>query len=126
MANFFNNSTLIIFFCVGIFALLVYALFWSYVKINVLRYELISLSDWSHYTIEQISESAKEAIVQEVQTFRPDINRTRAEMFVPDDVMNAINLWENECDRLQASLVRNGMKPLTTEDKQFLLSSLIK
>ncbi|TRV26116.1 MAG: hypothetical protein EWV88_06870 [Microcystis wesenbergii Mw_MB_S_20031200_S109D] len=107
-------------------ALLLYALFRSYVKIKILRYELISLSDWSANTIQQIGETASEALVAEVLTFRPHLSRNDAEMFVPNDVSNAIKLWEDECDRIQIRLVRNGIKPLNIEDKQFLLSSLFK
>lgn len=105
---------------------LVYFLFKALVQINVLRYELITLSDWSASTLEEISASATEAIVSEVMAFRTNLSRADAEMYVPEDVVNAVKQWEEACDRMQDSLVRNGIKPLTKEDKQFLLSTFMK
>ena len=113
-----------------VFALLLISLicilFSALVQINVLRYELIKFSDWSASTLEEISGSATEAIVSEVMTFRTNLSRADAERFVPEDVANAVKHWEEACDRMQARLARNGIKPLTTEDKQFLLSNYMK
>ena len=114
------------FILVTVFTLLIYLLFNTFVKINVLRYELIKLSDWSAGTIEGISESATEAIVSEVLTFRTNLSRADAVMYVPEDVLKAVKDWEEVCDRMQASLIRNGMKPLSVEDSQFLLSPYMK
>ena len=111
---------------VFVLGLIIYYQFIAYIKINVLRYELISLSDWSANTIEQISESATEAIVSEVLLYRTNLSRADAIGYVPTDVVNAVKLWEEACDRMQASLVRNGMNPLTAADKQFLLSTHMK
>jgi hypothetical protein len=119
-------SLLTLLISVAFLIFLMYSLFRAYVKIRVLRHELISLSDWSSQTIEEIKESATDAIVSEVLTFRPHLSRDKAEMFVPQYISTSQKLWEQAIDRTQARLVRNGMKPLNSEDKQFLLSSLIK
>jgi hypothetical protein len=114
------------FMLVIIFSLLIYLLFSAFIKINILRYELIRLSDWSASKLEEISTSATEAIVSEVLIFRTNLSRADAEMYVPEDVVNAVKEWEEACDRMQASLIRNGMKPLTVEDSQFTLSPYMK
>ena len=114
------------FVLVTIFTLLIYLLFSAFIKINVLRCELITLSDWSARTLEEISTSATEAIVSELLIFRTNLSRADAETYVPEDVVNTVKEWEAACDRMQASLIRNGMKPLTVEDSQFLLSPYMK
>jgi hypothetical protein len=101
---------------------LIFILFKAVTVINVLRYELITFSDWSANKLDIVSCSATEAIVKEVLTFRPHLKREDALGFVPYDVSDAFKEWEKECDRMQNRLKRNGIEVLDNSDKQFLLS----
>jgi hypothetical protein len=110
----------------GFSCLTVYTLWRCYINIKVLRYELISFSDWSAITLKQISDSATDAVVNEVLKHKPHLSRSDAEGYVPYDVSGAVRLWEEAIDNTQAGLARNGIKQLNLGDKLFPLSEFYK
>lgn len=119
-------SGLWILFLVLVLAVALHFLIRVYIVIKILRYELISLSEWSAQKLNEISESASHAIVTEVRAFRPRLGDHEAKMFIPLAVSDAVKDWEAVCDKTQARLIRNGVKPLNIRDKQFLLSDLMR
>jgi len=96
------------------------------VRERVLRYFFISCNDWTANKIDEIVESAKYTIIDEVKIRYPDYSYERAAMYIPTVISNAKNEWQRQTDDVQKSLLRNGIAPLRDDDAAFGLSDYLK
>lgn len=97
-----------------------------YLQSRVLRLEFYMFIRSRGTQISELSDTAKDSIVEQVRCLRPDISTRDAENVVPDDVMEATKTYWNEVEQVQKVLLRNGIKSLSRKDSHFGLSDDFK
>lgn len=96
------------------------------IRERVLRYFFIKSNEWSANKIDEIVESAKYTIIDEVKIRYPDYTDERVAMYIPIVISNARDEWQRQTADFQKSLLRNGIAPLGGEDVTFGLSNHLK
>jgi hypothetical protein len=97
-----------------------------YLQSKVLRLEFSMFIRHTSVQIEELSSSARDTIVEQVQLLHTDLPEKDAEKFVPDVVTEANKTYWNEVEQVQKVLLRNGIKGLSRKDSQFALSDDFK
>lgn len=93
-----------------------------YLQTKVLRLEFSMFIRNRGVQIDELSNSATDAIVEQVKCLHPEVSAKGAVDFVPDDVREATRTYWNEVEQVQKVLLRNGIKSLSRRDSQFALS----
>ncbi len=98
-----------------------------------LRYEFITFSDRIANSIETLQEDAEWSIKNKAKQIlvmngyhENEITDEQLDAYVMTSIKNAKEEWGMAVDNLASNLKRNGLKPLTANDKLWVLSNFYK
>ncbi len=129
MTKFTNFEIILLLLCMCI----AMCMFFLYLKHMTLRYEFITFSDRIANSIETLQEDAEWSIKNKAKQIlvmngyhENEITDEQLDAYVMTSIKNAKEEWGMAVDNLASNLKRNGLKPLTANDKLWVLSNFYK